>query len=76
LLECGQYSPNWPWTHLLLEQPIHWGKFEAADHPWNEPIKKLLPAAEKADIPVNVPRIGEPYTLGDPPKKEVWWNFK
>jgi L-ascorbate metabolism protein UlaG (beta-lactamase superfamily) len=21
LLECGQFSPNWPWTHLLLEQP-------------------------------------------------------
>lgn len=90
LLECGQFSPNWPWTHLLLEQPvqaaidlqarllqpIHWGKFEAADHPWNEPIKKLLPAAEKAGMPVNVPRIGEPYILGNPPKTTVWWNFK
>ncbi|MEO6523254.1 MAG: MBL fold metallo-hydrolase [Mucilaginibacter sp.] len=90
LLECGQYSPNWPWTHLWLGQaaqaavdlqarllqPIHWAKFEEADHPWNEPIKKLLPAAEKLGIQVNVPRIGEPYTLGDPPKKDVWWNFE
>ena len=85
LVECGQYSPNWPWTHLLLEQPaqaaadlqahmlqpIHWGKFPAADHPWTEPVKTLLPAAEKLGITVNVPRIGEPYTLGDPPKKEI-----
>ncbi|UEG54959.1 MBL fold metallo-hydrolase [Mucilaginibacter daejeonensis] len=88
LLECGQYSPNWPWTHLLLGQsaqaatdlkadmlqPIHWAKFEEADHPWNEPIKKLLPAAEKLNIQLNVPRIGEPYTLGRPPKTTIWWD--
>ena len=90
LLECGQYSPNWPWTHLWLGQaaqaavdlqarllqPIHWAKFVEANHPWNEPIEKLLPAAEKLGVPVNVPRIGEPYTLGEPPRQEVWWDFK
>lgn len=90
LLECGQYSPNWPWAHLWLGQaaqaavdlkasllqPIHWAKFEAADHAWNEPIKKLLPAAEKLGVRVNVPRIGEPYTLGNPPRTVVWWDFK
>ena len=90
LLECGQYSPNWPWTHLWfgqaaqaavdlrarLLQPVHWAKFVEANQPWNEPIKKLLPAAEKLGVPVNVPRIGEPYTLGDPPKKIVWWDFE
>ncbi len=89
LLECGQYSPNWPWTHLLLGQsaqaavdlrahllqPVHWAKFVEADQPWNEPIEKLLPAAEKLGIQVNVPRIGEPYTLGDPPRQRVWWDF-
>ena len=90
LLECGQYSPNWPWTHLWLGQaaqaavdlrarllqPIHWAKFVEADHPWNEPITKLLPAAEKLGMQVNVPRIGEPYTLGQPPKNMVWWDFE
>ncbi|WPU95533.1 MBL fold metallo-hydrolase [Mucilaginibacter sabulilitoris] len=89
-LECGQYSPNWPWTHLWfgqaaqaavdlharLLQPIHWAKFVEAGQPWNEPIKKLLPAAEKLGVEINVPRIGEPYTLKDPPKKVVWWDFK
>jgi L-ascorbate metabolism protein UlaG (beta-lactamase superfamily) len=88
-LECGQYSPNWPWTHLWfgqaaqaavdlntpLLQPIHWGKFVAADHPWNEAIKKLFQAADKLGIQVNVPRIGEPYTMGDAPKQTVWWDF-
>jgi L-ascorbate metabolism protein UlaG (beta-lactamase superfamily) len=90
LLECGQYSPNWPWTHLWfgqaaqaavdlqarLLQPIHWAKFVEADQPWNENIEKLLPAAEKLGIPLNVPRIGEPYTLGDAPRKADWWDFE
>lgn len=90
LLECGQYSPNWPWTHLLpgqaalaavdlqarLLQPIHWAKFAEADDPWNHSIEMLLPAAERLNIPLNVPRIGEPYTLGDSSKKAVWWDFK
>lgn len=88
-LECGQYSPNWPWTHLWfgqaaqaavdlharMLQPIHWAKFPEADQPWNEPIKKLLPAAQKLGLPVNVPRIGEPYTIGNTPKTMVWWDF-
>lgn len=90
LLECGQYSPNWPWTHLNLGvpaqaavdlkarllQPIHWAKFVEADHPWNEPVQKLIPAAEKAGIPLNIPRLGEPYSLGNPPKQKVWWDIK
>jgi L-ascorbate metabolism protein UlaG (beta-lactamase superfamily) len=88
LLECGQY--NQPYVHLglgqpaqaavdlraRLLQPVHWAKFPEAGHPWNEPIKMLLPAAEKLGIPVNVPRIGEPYTLGDPPRTVVWWDFE
>lgn len=89
LLECGQYSPNWPWTHLWLGQsaqaavdlkarllqPVHWGKFVESDHPWNEPIEKLLPAAEKLGVRLNIPRIGEPYVLGNTPKTKVWWDF-
>lgn len=90
LLECGQYSPNWPWTHLLLGQsaqaavdlqarmlqPVHWAKFPEANHPWNEPIKALIPAAKKLNIELNIPRIGEPYALGQPAKKAVWWDFE
>ena len=88
LLECGQYNQTYVHLglgqpahaaldlHARLLQPIHWAKFPEANHPWNEPIKTLLPAAEKLGIQVNVPRIGEPYTLGDPPKKVDWWDFE
>ncbi|HEY4323413.1 MAG TPA: MBL fold metallo-hydrolase [Mucilaginibacter sp.] len=88
LVECGQYNQIYVHLglgqpaqvaidlHAPLLQPIHWAKFPEANHPWYEPIKTLLPAAEKLGIEVNVPRIGEPYTLGDPPKKADWWDFE
>lgn len=90
LLECGQYSVNWPYTHMMPEQtaqaaadlqarllqPLHWAKFAEADHPWNEPMQRLLPAAQKLNMPVSVPRLGEPYTIGEGPKNMVWWDFE
>jgi L-ascorbate metabolism protein UlaG (beta-lactamase superfamily) len=90
LLECGQYSPNWPYTHMTPEQtaqtavdlrasllqPVHWAKFAEADHRWNEPMDLLVPAAEQLNVELNIPRIGEPYTLGEPAKRRVWWGFE
>ncbi|WDF77110.1 MBL fold metallo-hydrolase [Mucilaginibacter sp. KACC 22773] len=90
MLECGQYSTNWPYTHMMpgqtaqaaadlrarTMQPVHWAKFAESGHPWNEPVNLLLPAAKKLGIEVSIPLIGQPYSLGDPPKEKVWWAFK
>jgi len=90
LMECGQYSPNWAETHMTPDQtaqagidlqsrmiqPVHWAKFAESDHPWNEPVKLLLTAAERLNIEVNVPLIGEAYRLGSPVKHLVWWDFE
>lgn len=90
ILENGQYSPYWTHNHSYPEQtaraaadlkakmilPVHWAKFSATYHPWNDPVKRLLPAADSLGIPVTVPRIGEPYTIGQPAKREVWWEFE
>ncbi len=89
LLENGQYSVNWRTNHCFPEQtvraaqdlrtkvllPIHWAKFSATYHSWNEPIQRLLPYADSLGMLVTVPRIGEPYTIGDAPKRKVWWDF-
>ncbi|MDR1054724.1 MAG: MBL fold metallo-hydrolase [Prevotellaceae bacterium] len=89
LLENGQYSPYWLSSHCYPEQtvraaielqakmilPVHWAKFSATYHPWNEPVKRLLPQADSLGVKVTVPKIGEPYTIGEPPKREVWWDF-
>lgn len=90
LLECGQYSVNWPYTHMMptqtaqaavdlrakVMQPVHWAKFAESDHSWNEPMGLLLPAAKKLGVIVSVPRIGEAYVLGSSPKQKVWWDFE
>lgn len=89
ILENGQYSPYWRNSHAYPEQtaqaaldlrakmvlPVHWAKFSATFHPWNEPVVRLLNAADSLGVQVTVPQIGEPYTVGSPPKRTVWWNF-
>ena len=84
-VENGQYSKRWPRNHLFPEQtlqaakdlqakmllPIHWGKFCLSDHAWNQPLLNLLEIAQ--DVAITVPRLGEPYTLGTPPKTAPWW---
>lgn len=39
--------------------PIHWCTFSLAPHRWNEPVERLLAAAQAADVTVAVPRPGE-----------------
>lgn len=89
LLENGQYNELWHAIHTVPEEtaqaardlraatlwPVHWAKFVLGYHPWNEPIKRLLPAAAALGQPVTVPRIGEPYAVGDPVRTEPWWDF-
>ncbi len=90
LLENGQYNELWRPIHTLPEEtaqaahdlraatllPVHWAKFVLAYHPWNEPVQRLLPAAAALGQPVTVPRIGEPYAVGDPVRTEPWWEFE
>ncbi len=88
ILECGQYGVHWPYIHMFPEQtaqaaldlearqllPVHWAKFSLALHPWNEPIRRLKIAAEKAGVPLVTPRIGEVIELGKPFKSKAWWE--
>lgn len=89
LLECGQYNVAWHDIHMLPEEtaqacldlnakvlmPVHWGKFSLSLHPWNEPIKRLLPKAKELNIQVTTPLIGEPVIIGKSYPQKEWWNF-
>ena len=59
---------------LLL--PIHWCTFVLAPHPWAEPVERLLVAAEGADVPVTVPRVGDRVDVASPPRLEPWWEAR
>lgn len=89
LLECGQYNTSWPYIHMQPEEtaqaaadlkakvlmPVHWAKFRLANHAWNEPPQRLLPAAAKLGIIVTTPRIGEPVRLDQDYPQEHWWEL-
>lgn len=89
LLENGQYNQKWHSIHCYPEEtaqigldlkaktviPIHWAKFTLALHPWNEPINRLLTKADSLNLKVSVPKIGEPYSVGEELKRKIWWDF-
>ncbi len=90
ILDCGQYGANWPYIHMQPEEtvkaakelntkmlmPVHWGKFALANHPWNEPIKRIEIEANKFQLPIIAPQIGEPFYIGESMPQHKWWNIE
>lgn len=89
ILECGQYNKNWPFIHSFPEEliteaqelratclmPVHHSKFKLAQHPWYEPLQDVVAAADKAQIPVATPRMGELVKLDQLDQSwPAWWE--
>jgi L-ascorbate metabolism protein UlaG (beta-lactamase superfamily) len=88
LLEIGAFHPAWGNIHLgpanalaahallgggaLL--PIHWGTFNLALHPWDEPIETLLRLAPRSDSRLIAPRLGAPVEPAQEHAVETWWR--
>lgn len=53
--------------------PIHWATFRLAPHPWDEPVERLLTAAEAAGVTVAVPKPGGRVRPGVP-AAPAWWR--
>ncbi|HVF82028.1 MAG TPA: MBL fold metallo-hydrolase [Flavisolibacter sp.] len=89
MMECGQYNKRWSQSHMHPTQtakaatdlktsliiPVHWGKFAESDHVWNEPVQLLLKSADSLQLPVVIPFIGQPYTIGDTLRQDAWWDL-
>jgi L-ascorbate metabolism protein UlaG (beta-lactamase superfamily) len=89
MLECGQYDVQWPSIHMMPEQtiqasidlkakvllPVHWGKFTLALHPWRDPIRRATVEAEKRDVKMTTPLIGEPVYIGESFPAMKWWEM-
>ncbi len=87
MVECGQYSENWPDVHMAPEQtvrafldlrgdllmPIHWSAFDLSLHDWNEPPTRMTREAEKENVRVALPMIGQRFTIDNPPQLR-WWE--
>lgn len=88
MLECGQYDKQWPDIHMMPEEtvqasidlkakvllPVHWGKFTLALHPWKDPIQRATLEAEKLNVKLTTPVIGEPIYLDGTLPSTKWWE--
>jgi len=89
MMECGQYNVRWPHSHMFPNQaaqaaidvgaamtiPVHWGKYAESEHAWNEPVNLFVKAADSLKVPVTVPMLGQPYTIGTIVERFDWWNY-
>lgn len=88
LLEIGAFHPVAAAIHLGPENalkvfemlgggtllPVHWGTFDLAIHPWDEPAETLVRLATEQSLRVITPKLGpvvEPSRLDGP---TAWWR--
>ncbi|HDZ5035359.1 TPA: MBL fold metallo-hydrolase [Campylobacter jejuni] len=84
-LESGQFNTAWPFSHSFPKQileeakdlntkavmPIHWGRFLAGSHAWNEVVEFLH---KNLSLPLIAPKMGESYEIGTKFKQDFWWK--
>lgn len=87
-LESGQFNEAWCFSHSFPHEicneaidlqtkmvlPIHWCRFVAGSHAWNEVVDYLYTNLHKIGISCVVPIIGELYPIGTSYKGKMWWN--
>lgn len=88
MMECGQYNENWAQIHMMPEEtaqaaldlnteimmPIHWGAFTLALHSWTDPVERVTKQANKLNMPIAVPKIGETIVIGqERVSNDEWW---
>ena len=89
IAECGQYDTVWPQVHMFPEEtvkaakdvqagwtiPVHWGAFCICNHAWDDPARRVTAEAEKEDLLLATPRIGQTVDysrIGS--YREAWWE--
>ena len=89
-IENGAYHKDWAQIHMMPEEsvqasvdinskvyfPIHWGKFDLAQHRWKAPVKRATAKARQLNVTVATPIIGEVFTLSNLPQQDWWTNSK
>lgn len=89
MLEIGAYDADWPDIHMgpihaaqahvdlqgKLLLPIHWGLFNLAFHPWQEPIERLMAAAAEKNVALFLPSPGSPTDVTGANLQTYWWEL-
>lgn len=89
MLEIGAWNPAWGDIHLgpanalrafellgggtLL--PVHWGTFDLALHPWDEPAETLFVSAQERKVRLLTPILGRPFEPAQVENPTPWWRL-
>jgi L-ascorbate metabolism protein UlaG (beta-lactamase superfamily) len=90
ILKVGSYGPGDAWhdIHMTPEEavqvhidvkgrkmlPVHWGTFNLAYHPWDEPIMRTQASAAQKNIALITPQIGEFIDIHAENEFSNWWE--
>jgi L-ascorbate metabolism protein UlaG (beta-lactamase superfamily) len=87
-LEIGAYHPSWGDIHMGPDNalaayamlgsgaflPIHWGTFNLAVHPWDEPAETVFRRAPALAVPLVTPKLGEAFEPSRAETPDPWWR--
>jgi len=87
-LEIGAYHPSWGDIHMGPENaliarerlgsglflPIHWGTFNLAMHPWDQPAEVVFERGSATGLSLMMPRLGEPIEPARVEGVDPWWR--
>lgn len=88
MLEIGAFHPAWGDIHLGPDNaiaahgmlgkgtlvPVHWGTFDLALHPWDEPAETITRRARSEGIHLVMPRLGRPIEPAHVESIDPWWR--
>ncbi|MFC4159311.1 MBL fold metallo-hydrolase [Chitinimonas lacunae] len=88
MLETGAYNSQWPDVHMQPEEtlqahldlkgrwllPIHNGTFDLAMHPWQEPFERIATLADRQQVALTTPQMGQRLDLRRPESMTRWWR--
>ncbi|RXI47103.1 hypothetical protein CRU99_02795 [Malaciobacter mytili] len=89
-LEAGAYNERWKEIHMMPEEtvqahidlkgkilfPIHNSSFKLSLHSWDEPLTKVVNEAEKNNIQIAHPKMGEIISILSYKNTNKWWIQK
>ncbi len=89
ILENGQYNSQWAQIHIQPDElvqaikdlhpqkvvSVHNAKFALAKHAWDDPMIRLSAAAERENLPLYTPMIGEVFYFTEGQQQfGKWWE--
>jgi L-ascorbate metabolism protein UlaG (beta-lactamase superfamily) len=89
IVENGQYNEDWKYIHLMPDDlvqavkdlgaarffTVHNSKYALSMHSWDEPLINISRAAERDNLNLITPMIGEPVFLKDAAQVfRKWWE--